>query len=171
VRLTPHLGITLKAEFDLFFLLFKPKQSTLVLAFTYPSLMWQGIAWMYHKHLLFHTLPQLSTTVATHIHCYFKLCHTVLSSTRDLPAFADADHFLGYILCPPSVQDWHRRLELPVFTTAMPPFPELRKYSVLPINLSSNYSGVTLSPLPDDEVALMAPAARAAGAPRLNRHR
>jgi len=66
---------------------------------------------------------------------------------------------------PPSVQDWHRRLELPVFTTAMPPFPELRKYTVLPINPSSNHSGVALSPLSDAEAASMAPATGAAGVP------
>ncbi len=120
---------------------------------------------MYHDHLLFHTLPQLSTTVATRIRRYFELRHTVLSNTQDLPAFADTDHFLGYVLCPPSVRDWHRRLELPLFTTAMPPFPELGRFSILPIDTSSDYLGVALSPLPEEEAASTAPAAETAGPP------
>jgi len=46
----------------------------------------------------------------------------------------------------------------------MPSFPELGKYTVLPIDPSSDHSGVALSPITDDDATSMASAARA-GAP------
>jgi len=125
--------------------LFEPDQSITLLAYTYPSLAWQGIACLDQDHLLHHMLPQLTAMVATRLRKYFEKCYTVLQNTPNLPAFPDSDHYLSYVLCPPSVHDWHRRLELPVFTTAMPSFPALHQYTVFPINQSCNYSSVTLS--------------------------
>jgi len=78
---------------------------------------------------------------------YFEKCHLVLLNTLVLPPLALTDQFLGYSLCIPSVKDWPKRLKCSAFLTGLPPFLALMQFSLLTIDVTKDYSSVTLQAL------------------------
>jgi len=78
----------------------------------FSTLKWQGIVQMHHDKLLNHTLPALMLQVSSCLLKYFECCNIIIANMPSFPTFPTMDQFLGYTLCPPSMKEWTKKLNL-----------------------------------------------------------
>jgi len=58
----------------------------------------------------------------------------------DIPLFLATNHFLSYQLCPPSVKEWQKKLDVATPCNALPAFPWLEGFIPTIINPAKNYA-------------------------------
>jgi len=94
---------------------------------------------------------------------YLGKRNEVLQCTSTLPPFLLLDQFLSYRLCPPSIKDWLKKLEITPLADTLPSFPWLDNFSPLIIDPEKVYSHIALEPpsdtphSADTEAAVMGP--------------
>jgi len=117
----------------------------LMQAFVFSTLNWQGIARIHHDRLINHILPSSTPQVSTQLLKYYDHHDIIISNMPGFPIFPTMDQFLGYTLCPPSIKEWTKKLDLGPLIMVSHSSPQLRHFQPIITNPSCDCTSITLT--------------------------